>query len=106
MKEITKRKELKSLIEKGEPFLIDFYADWCGPCKRLGTLLPKMEEEFDHVTFYKANVDIAKKLAAHFNVSTIPLVVVLYGENCENVIKVQDSTGVEVREALEKVPRQ
>jgi thioredoxin len=59
---------------KGEkPCVIDFYADWCRPCKALVPIFEKMAEKYgDEINFYKVNVDDCKKLSAVYNVRAIP----------------------------------
>ena len=55
--------------------IIDFYADWCGPCRRVAPIMEKLAKEFDgNLTVYKVNVDEAKDLASAFQVSSIPTV--------------------------------
>lgn len=63
-------------VYKGEkPAIIDFYADWCGPCRALGPKLIKAAEEHQgEVIVYKVNVDKNKELAAHFGVQSIPTI--------------------------------
>jgi len=52
--------------------LVDFYADWCGPCQMLMPVLEELASESTDVKISKVNVDQAKALAAEFGVSTIP----------------------------------
>lgn len=53
--------------------IIDFYATWCGPCKKLAPIYSKLSNEFkDQVYFYKVDVDKAKELAALFQIRSIP----------------------------------
>ena len=55
------------------PALIDFYADWCGPCKMLAPVLETVSEKFNgRVDIYKVNVDQEEELASLFNVRSIP----------------------------------
>ena len=54
--------------------VIDLYADWCGPCRMLSRVLDELEQENPEVKFCKINVDSEPKLAASFNVTSIPLV--------------------------------
>lgn len=55
------------------PAVVDFYAEWCGPCKRLLPVLEKISEEFDgRVDIYKVNVDEEPELAEAFGIQTIP----------------------------------
>jgi len=52
--------------------LVDFYADWCGPCKMLLPVLDELAGELEGVKIVKVNVDDAKGLAAEFKVTSIP----------------------------------
>ena len=65
-----------SFVYKGNlPAVIDFYADWCGPCRRVAPIMEKLAEEYDgKLIVYKVNVDQEKDLSAAFNVSSIPMV--------------------------------
>ena len=57
--------------------LIDFYADWCGPCKMIAPLIEEIAEENPQYVVGKVNVDDCPELAIEFGVSTIPNLVVL-----------------------------
>jgi thioredoxin 1 len=57
--------------------LVDFYADWCGPCRMLAPVLDELATEVTDVKISKVNVDTAKDLAAQFGVSTIPNITIL-----------------------------
>lgn len=73
MKTITSNKQFNDLVKSGKPFVIDFYADWCGPCQSLLPTVGKLSKEFeDTVTIVTANVDKQKDLAAKFKVRSIP----------------------------------
>ena len=55
--------------------IIDFYADWCGPCRKVGPIMEKLAQEYDgRLSVYKVNVDKEKDLAAAFRVQSIPMV--------------------------------
>ena len=65
--------ELKKQVEAaGGLCVIDFFAPWCGPCKRLLGELPKLATENPNVTFIKCNVEECQQLAGQFGVSSIP----------------------------------
>ncbi len=66
---------------KGKKILIDFYADWCGPCKMLGEVLETIEE----VDILKINVDQFSNLATKFGVMSIPTLI--YMENGQEKTK-------------------
>ena len=56
------------------PAIIDFYADWCGPCRRLAPILAELAEEYaGKIVIYKVDVDAQKEVAAFFGVNSIPL---------------------------------
>ena len=57
--------------------LLDFYADWCGPCKMVAPILEEIAEEYPEITVGKVNVDEAMDLAVEFKVTSIPLLVVM-----------------------------
>ncbi len=61
-------------VYKGDkPSLIDFYADWCGPCRITSPILEELAEEYDgKIYIYKVNVDYEKELAQVFGVTGIP----------------------------------
>ncbi len=65
-----------TFIYKGKvPAVIDFYADWCGPCRRVAPIMEKLAEEYDgKLLVYKVNVDQEKELSAAFQVKSIPMV--------------------------------
>jgi len=63
------------VYEGTEPCVIDFYADWCGPCKRVAPIMEEMAQKYKgKVKIYKINVDDQKKLAAVFRIQSIPAV--------------------------------
>ncbi len=55
--------------------LVDFYADWCGPCKMMGPVLEEVDKEMDGVSIYKVNVDEQGALAQKFGVMSIPTLI-------------------------------
>lgn len=53
--------------------LVDFWAEWCGPCRQLGPILEAIDEEMgESVTIYKMNVDDSPKTASQFGIRSIP----------------------------------
>ncbi len=58
---------------KGEkPAVIDFYADWCGPCKTIAPILEELDGEYEGIDFYKVNTEVENELAATFGIQSIP----------------------------------
>ena len=65
------------VLRSDKPILLDFYADWCGPCKMLAPVLHEIaEENADTLKVGKINVDEQMELAMRFQVSSIPMLVV------------------------------
>ena len=56
--------------------IVDFYADWCGPCKRLAPIFDKIAHDMSSIHFYKVNVDKAQKTAQEFSVRSIPTIII------------------------------
>jgi len=55
------------------PAIIDFYADWCGPCKMVAPILEELSETYDgKILIYKVNTDVEQELAAVFGIQSIP----------------------------------
>jgi thioredoxin 1 len=67
-------KNPKEWVFKGsKPCLIDFYADWCGPCRITSPILEELAKEYDgKIDIYKVNVDNEKELSSVFGISGIP----------------------------------
>lgn len=96
MKEIKNQAEFQAAIEQGKPVLLDFYADWCGPCRAQTPIIDKLAEKRDDVVFAKINVDHNPGLAQQFGVRSIPSLFLL--QNGE----IQDRmTGVQTEAVLE-----
>ena len=66
----------KWVYEGSKPAIIDFYADWCGPCRRLSPVLEKLAEKYkDKIVIYKVNTDKERELAAAFGITSLPTLV-------------------------------
>lgn len=67
---------INSEINKSKGVIVDFYADWCGPCQMVGPILEEIaEENIDSISVYKVNVDESQDIAAQFSVSSIPTLI-------------------------------
>ena len=77
IKHLSDREDFNSLIQN--KILIDFYADWCGPCKMLAPIL----EQVDFIDVLKVNVDEFPELSAKFGVMSIPTLVLM--ENSKEI---------------------
>lgn len=67
--------EFRKVVESGKVVAVDFYADWCMPCRYLSPVLEKLEKEYNgKVEFYKLNVDEEQEIAFEYGISSIPTV--------------------------------
>ena len=64
--------KFESTIENNDMVLIDFWADWCGPCKMFGPVFEKASEKHTDVAFTKCNTEEERDLASHFGIRSIP----------------------------------
>lgn len=66
----------KDVFESAQPVVVDFYADWCGPCKTVSPVLEGLSTEYGgRVKFVKLNVDDDPEIAAKFGIMSIPTVI-------------------------------
>ena len=72
IKVINKEEFKIEVLGSKEPVLVDFYADWCGPCRMMG---PVMEEVSKEYKVFKVNTDNEEELAAEYGIMSIPCVI-------------------------------
>ncbi|MFQ5908225.1 MAG: thioredoxin [Thermoplasmata archaeon] len=70
----------EDVLQSDVPVLVDFYADWCAPCRRLAPVIDELAEEFDgDMRFVKVNVDDNASLAVQFGIQSIPTLIFFQG---------------------------
>lgn len=74
---VNKNNFIDSVKNSEKPVLLDFYADWCGPCRMVSPLVDQIAEENPQYVVGKINVDQEPELAQTFGVLSIPTLVVL-----------------------------
>lgn len=66
----------QDVLQAQGPVLVDFYANWCGPCKMVGPILEQIADEDSSVSIAKVNIDDNPNLAAKYKVMSIPTLMV------------------------------
>lgn len=78
------KSNFETVKNSNKPVLLDFYADWCGPCRMVSPLVDEIAEEKSECLVGKINVDEEPELAQAFGVSSIPTLVVMKGGKIVN----------------------
>ena len=83
---ISKENFASEVLNSNKPVLLDFYADWCGPCRMVGPIVSEIANERNDVKVGKINVDEQPELAAQFQVMSIPMLAVIKNGKLENQV--------------------
>lgn len=98
---IIEEKDFEDEVKSGI-VIVDFFATWCGPCRVMGQILERMEEDLKDVKILKVDVDECEKLSRQFGVLSIPTIVFFKDGNM-----VRKNVGImseeEVAEEIEKM---
>ena len=78
------KENFESISSGDKKLLLDFYADWCGPCRMLSPVIDEIASERDDIIVGKVNVDEQPELAEQFGVFSIPTLVVMEGGQVKN----------------------
>lgn len=66
----------EKVLKADKKVFVDFYADWCGPCKMLSPVIDEIATGYDSIYFYKVNVDNAEKIARTYGIMSIPTLII------------------------------
>jgi len=78
MRNIKSIDEYNAVLENTKPLILDFYAEWCPPCKVQLPILEKIEENYsDEISVVKINIEEQREIARQFRVHSIPTIVIL-----------------------------
>lgn len=83
---ISKENFASEVLNSNKLVLLDFYADWCGPCRMVGPIVSEIANERNDVKVGKINVDEQPEFAAQFQVMSIPMLAVIKNGKLENQV--------------------
>ena len=92
---INKENFVNEVINSEKTVLLDFYADWCGPCRFVGPIVLSIAVERDDIKVGKINVDEQSYLSSQFGIMSIPTLAVVKGGKVVNI-----SVGAKPKEAI------
>jgi thioredoxin 1 len=78
VKELNETNFVNEVLNSKVPVLVDFWAEWCGPCRMLSPVIEELAKQYDEqkIKIYKLNVDENPKIAAKYGIMAIPTVII------------------------------
>ena len=92
---LTEKNFEKEVLKAKETVIVDFYADWCGPCKMQSPILDEIAEERANVKVWKINVDEEPEITESYNIMSIPTMMVF-----KNGDKTKEFVGLTPKEKI------
>lgn len=94
--DVTQDTFKSTVIESDKPVIVDFWAEWCGPCKKLSPMIEEIAEEMgDKITVAKVDVDSERTLGAMFQIMSIPSVLIFKdGEKVDEFVGVRPKSEI------------
>ena len=92
---IKNKAEYDKVLADNKSVFVDFYADWCGPCKMVGPVLEEISKDYADIKFVKVNVDDNPEIAQQYGIMSIPTLLIM-----KNGEVLEEKTGYQPKEAL------
>jgi thioredoxin 1 len=85
---LTQENFAKEVLESTSPVLVDFWAEWCGPCKMISPILDELADEYDgKVKIGKVNIDEQQGVAAEYGIRAIPTLLLFHkGQVADQIV--------------------
>ena len=101
LKQINENSFKQIVLESEIPVLVDFYADWCGPCRTMAPILAELANQFeDQFKVVKVNIENNQQIAEQYNIASIPTLIIF-----KNGQKTKQMVGALPKTELEKIMR-
>jgi len=81
LKGFTKTGKNEWSYDGEETYVIDFYADWCEPCKKMDTILSNISSVYTDIKFFRVNVEDESELSEMFNITSLPTIIIASKNN-------------------------
>lgn len=95
--QITEQNFEKDVLKSDKPVIVDFYADWCGPCKMMSPVMDELSDKYkEKMNFFKCNVDENENIAQKYNIMSIPAIFIFSnGEIVKKFVGAQSKKDLE-----------
>ncbi len=100
---IVKLPALKEVLKTKPKVIIDFYASWCGPCKKIGPVFEELSKNTKGITFIKVNVDEAEELVNDYKVGSMPTFLAFHNER--EVNRFAGANDIKLKEMIEQLTK-
>lgn len=95
MQSVTSVSAFDALLKSNKYVFVDFYADWCGPCKMIAPIVEKLSVANPQIVFVKVNVEEAQELTSKYGISGMPTFLAFVNGAKSNEIVGADKAGIE-----------